>query len=74
MVFNVSWCNGVNLCTIVQVSHAALSINPYPGYVLDPVPSIKGVRIQEGSLHLAIYALGVLSWGTFSMAIFPCGA
>ena len=33
----------------------------------------KGVRIQEGSLYSAFYALGVLSWGTFGMAIFPRG-
>ena len=71
MVFNVPWLNGVNLCAIVQESHAALSINSYPGYILNPVPLVKGVRIQEGSLCLAFYVLGNLSWGTFSMAIFP---
>ena len=51
----------VLICTIVQESYAALSINSYPGQDLDPIPSVKGVSIQEGSLHSAFYALGVPS-------------
>ena len=55
MVFNEPWCNGVNLCAIVQESHAALPIDPFPGYVLNPMPAVKGIGIQEGSLCLAFY-------------------
>ena len=51
MIFNKPWCNGVDLCTIVKENHAALHINSYSGYILDPVPFIEGVGIQEGSLH-----------------------
>ena len=71
MVFHLPWCNGVNVHAIVQESHAAVPINSYPGYIFNPVPSVKGVMIQEGSLCLAFYALGVPSWGTFGAAIFP---
>ena len=58
MVFNELWHNGVNLCTIVQESHADLPIHPYPGYVFNPIPSVKGIRIQEGSLLFGILCLG----------------
>ena len=71
MAFNVPWHNGVNMCAIVQESHAALSINSYPGYILNPVPLVKGIRIQKGSPYLALYTLSIPSWGTFAMAIFP---
>ena len=74
MVFNVPWHNGVNLCAIVKENHAALSTNSYPGYILDPIPLVKGVMIQEGSPCLAFYALDILSWGTFNVAVFPSGA
>ena len=62
MVFNESWHNGVNLCAIAQESHAAFPVNPY------------GIGIQEGSLCLAFYTLGVPFWGTFSVVPFPSGA
>ena len=74
MVFNKPWCNDVNLCTIVQESHTAIHINPYPGYVLNPVPSVKGIGIQEGSLCLAFYALDVPCLGTFGMVMFAGGS
>ena len=74
MVCNEPWYNGVSLCTIVQESHAALPMNPYPGYIFDPIPLVKGIGIQEGSLCLASYTLGTPSWGTFSMSAFPWGA
>ena len=57
MILNVSWHNGVNLCTMVQETHTALPTDFYPGHVLNPIPSVKGVRIQEGSLCMAFYAL-----------------
>ena len=65
--FNKLWHDSVELCTIVQESHAALPIGSYSGYVLNPIPSVKGIGIQEGSLGLASYAWGVLSWDTFSV-------
>ena len=74
VIFNEPWCNGVDLGAIVQESHASLPTGSYFGYVLDPIPSVKGIGIQEGSLHLAFYALDVPSWGTFGMATFPWGA
>ena len=69
--FNEPWCNGVDLGAIVQESHVSLPIDSYPGYILNPVPSVKGVRIQEGSLCLVFYALGVPSWDTFTGVTFP---
>ena len=73
MIFNEPWHNGVNLCAIIQKSHTALPIYPYPGYIFNPIPSAKGIRIQEGSLCLASYTLGTLSWSTFGVAAFPQG-
>ena len=74
VVFNEHWHTGVDLGAIVQESHAPLPIDSYSGYILNPIPLVKGVRIQEGSLHSVFYALSVLSWGTFSMVTFPWGA
>ena len=71
MVFNEPWQNGFNLCAIVKEGHATLTINPYPSYILDPMPSVKVIWIQEGSLCLAFYVLGVPSWGSFSVVTFP---
>ena len=73
MIFNEPWHNGVYLHAIVQESHTALPINPYPGYIFHPIPSFKGIRIQEGSLCMTFYALGVPPWGTFNMVNFPGG-
>ena len=74
MIFHVPWHDGVNLCTIVQEIHAALPVNSYPGYILNLIQSVKGVRNQEGSLCMAFYTLGIPSCVTFGMAIFPWGA
>ena len=73
VIFNDPWHNGVDLCATVHESHAALPIDSYSGYILDPVSSVKGVQIQEGSLHSVFYALGIPSWGTFTVATFPGG-
>ena len=71
MVFNEPWHNGVNLCTTVQESHAALPGNSYPGHVLDPIPLAKGIGIQEeslfGILHLGCPTLGHLQCGCLSL-------
>ena len=61
----------VFFCTpLSKESHTALPINPYPGYILHPIPSLKGIGIQEGSLCMTFCALGVPSWGAFSMVTF----
>ena len=61
VILNEPWCDGVDLGAIVQENHASLSIDSYPCYVLNPVPLIKGVGIQEGSLCLTFYTLDVPS-------------
>ena len=74
VIFDKTWHNDVDLGAIVQEGHASLSIDSYSGYVLNPIPLIKGVRIQEGSLYLKFYALGVLSSGIFGGVTFVLGA
>ena len=73
MGFDKTWHDGVYLCTIVKEGQPTVSINPYPGYIFDPVPSLEGVRIQEGCLCAMSYALGVLSWDAFGRVTFLKG-
>ena len=61
--------DGIDLYTIIQESHAALPIDLHFGYVIDPVPMLKGVWIQEGSLCELSYALGTSSWGFLGIII-----
>ena len=42
--------DGVDLGAIVQESHTTLTIYIHFSYVFDPMPMLKGVQIQEGSL------------------------
>ena len=35
---------------------------------------MEGIRVQEGSLHMMSYALGIPSWATFGVVTFPGGA
>ena len=49
----------------------ALSIDPYFSYILNPLPSLEGIRIQEGSLCALLYTLGApvrasLAWSLLS--------
>ena len=74
VIFNEPWYSGVDLCAIVQESHATVSVDSHSGHVLNPVPLVKGVRIQEGSLHSVFYAWRIPSWGTFGMVAFSWGA
>ena len=60
MVFN---------CVLLSRRALQLSINPYLVYIFDLIPSVEEIRIQEGSLCVMPYALGILSWGTFSLAV-----
>ena len=45
---------------LVQESHT-----PHTSYVLDPLPMLKMVWIQEGSLWGGFYALRASIWGLF---------
>ena len=60
---------GVDLWTIVQESHATLSIYPHSGYILDPMPMLKGVWIQEGCLWGGFYTSRVSVWGLFNALV-----
>ena len=71
MVFNKAQCDGVYLCTVIKEDHTALSINPHPGYIFDPVSSVEGIGIPEESLCMIPYALSIPSWGAFGMVTFP---
>ena len=73
MAFDKIWSDGVYLCTIVKEGHTALSINPYLGYVFDPIPLVEGIGIQGGGLCVTPYTLGVPSWGTFDLAAMTRG-
>ena len=66
--------DGIDLCTIAQESHAALPIDLQFGHVFNPMPMLKGVWIQEGSLCESCYALGTSSWGFLGVIIFIWGA
>ena len=47
---------GIHLCPIVKKGHAAFPIYPHFGYILHAIPSLKRIRIQEGSLRGWCYA------------------
>ena len=66
MAFNKIWSDGFYLCSGIKEGHTALSINPYLGYVFDPIPLVEGIRIQEGILCAMPCALCVPSWGTLT--------
>ena len=59
--------DGVDLHPIVQESHTTLSINSHSSYILNPMPMLNGVWIQEGSLLGWLYALGTSVWRFFSV-------
>ena len=65
--------DGVNLHSIVQESHTALSIDPHPCYIFNIIPMLKGVQIQEGSLLGLCYALKTSSWGFLGVVGFIWG-
>ena len=65
------WNDGVYFCAVIKEGYAALSIYPYPGYIFDPMQLVKGIGIQEGSLVMMSYALGIPSWDAFDVVTFP---
>ena len=54
--------DGVDLGTIVQESHTTLPIYPHSSYILNLMPLLKGVWIQEGSLWSGFYASRASIW------------
>ena len=74
MTLHIIRHGGIDLHAIIQESHAALSVDLHFGYIFDPIPMLKGVWIQEGSLHELSYALGTSSQGFLGIVIFVWGA
>ena len=70
MSLHVAGHNGIYLYTITKEGHTALSIDLHLGYILEPMPLLEGVRIQEGSLCTLLYTLGTPSGGIIGMAAF----
>ena len=58
MSFNKLWCDGIDMCTIVQDSHAALPIDSYSGYILAPIPLGKGIQDSRRESGFGILCLG----------------
>ena len=69
LITYILWCDGIYLGTIVQEGHTTLPIYPHSSYIFDPIPSLKGVQIQEGSLQSGFYTLGASVWGIFVMLV-----
>ena len=70
MTLHIAGHNGIYLCAIIKEGHTALSINPHLGYILDTIPMLEGIRIQEESLYTLLYALGAPSGGIIGMVTF----
>ena len=69
MITYVPQHDGIYLGTIVQESHATFPIYLHLSYILNPVPSLGGVQIQEGSLWGGFYASWVSFWGLLAAFI-----
>ena len=63
MIDYVFWCDGIYLATIVQEGHTTFPIYLHFSYIFDPIPLLKRVQIQEGSLQSGFYASGASVWG-----------
>ena len=61
MLLNETWGNCIYLHTIVEKGYTALSVDPHLSYIFNPIPLERGDGIQEGSLSVASYALGIPS-------------
>ena len=70
MSLHVSGHNGIYLHAIIKEGHRALSTDLHLGYILDPMPLLEGIRIQEGSLCASLYALGAPSGVVIGMVAF----
>ena len=69
MISYIPQCDGIYLGTIVQEGHTTFSIYLYSGYIFDPVPLLKRVLIQEGSLRGGFYDFGASIWGIFMVLV-----
>ena len=74
MITYIPQCDGIYLGTILQEGHTTFPIYPHFSYVFDPIPLLKGVQIQEGSLWSSFYASGASVWGVFTALVFVGGA
>ena len=63
MITYVPQHDGIYLGTIVQEGHTTFPIYPHFSYVFNPIPLLKGVWIQEGSLEIGFNASGATVWG-----------
>ena len=70
MIPHIIRCDGIDLCTIVQESLAALPIGLHFSYIFDPIPMLKRVQIQEGSQLESCYTLGTSLWEFLGVVIF----
>ena len=70
MTPHIAGHDGIYLHDIIKEGHTALSIDPHLGYILNPLPSLEGIRIQEGSLCALLYALGTPPGGVIGMVTF----
>ena len=73
MTLYIAGCNGIYLHAIIKEGHTALSIDPHLGYILNPIPLLEGIRIQEGSLYALFYTFGTPSRGIISVVAFIKG-
>ena len=69
MITYIPQHDGTYLGTTVQEGHTAFPIYPHFSYVFDPIPLLKGVQIQEGSLQSGLYALETSIWGLFAALV-----
>ena len=65
MIIYILQHDGIYLGTVVQEGHTTFSVYPYFSYVFSPIPLLKRVWIQEGSLWSDLYALGASAWRFF---------
>ena len=64
MITYIPQCDGIYLGTIVQEGHTTFAIYPHFSYIFNPVPWLKGVWIQEGSLWIGFMPQEPLSGGS----------
>ena len=69
MIAYVPQHDGFYLGAIVQEGHATFPIYRHFSYVVNSVPLLERVRIQEGSLQGGFYASWASFWGLFAAFI-----
>ena len=74
MSLHVAGHNGIYLHAIIEQGHTTLSIDPHLGYILNPMPPLDRIRIQEGSMCALLYVLGAPSGDVIDMVTFIWGA